>query len=623
MSRKPPPPRARPGTKLRPKASTRVAVKAAALTGRAIWAGPAGIAGAVVLVVQLIWRTAYLVQGYFVQDDFLMLHLGGTSALTPGYLAQDYSGHLFPGGFLIAFVEARVAPLSWPAAYVPVVLMQLGAGVLMWMVLSRVLGGRWERVPLLVVFCLSPLSLWSTQWWAVAIQFLPLELCALAAALSYLRWRQDHQIWGWRLTLVFAAGALLFQERGVLVPFLVLAVALVVEPTKGVPARIGVVLRSERRLWLGLVAIVVAYLVVHAWLAPVQPTAAGMHSSVWDLVWNFILRNVATGLVGGPWSGSVIPGAVIIPTLWVTLVSCGIVAGFVAVTARFGGTTARVCWLVVLVDALADVALLFGGRSQYGGLSALPARYAADMLPILVVGLAAAIREVSLPRRFASLLSDERGVRRATACVVVAALYVASAGVTSHRRAPDFFSPDSRSYVETLRADLDAQPAAVIFDSTVPSDVMFAWFGSDDRVSTVISIADPDARFDVPSEQMRMVDDSGHLRSIDLTDPVKAVKGPNPKCGYNVTLTPVVVAMSSPLPVQKYVLQLGYYTNIDDDMVITAGPDTVTVPVTAGLHSVDVVLSTAFSSFTAQLSRSTGTLCLAGAVAGVPTPSSS
>ena len=104
----------------------------APLRGRAAWAGPAGLAAIAVLLVQLVWRGSYLAQGWFTQDDFLVLHLGGTSTFGPDYLFQDYSGRLFPGGFAIAFVEARLAPLSWPAAYVPTLLMELGAGVLMW-----------------------------------------------------------------------------------------------------------------------------------------------------------------------------------------------------------------------------------------------------------------------------------------------------------------------------------------------------------------------------------------------------------------------------------------------------------------------------------------------------------
>ena len=591
------------------------------LRGREASVGSPAVAAVVVLLVQLVWRTYYLAKGYFTQDDFLMLHKGGTSALTPSYLMQNYSGHLFPGGFVFAYAEARIAPLSWPAAYIPVLLMQLAAGVLMWMVLSRLLGSRWERIPILTIFCLSPMSLWSTQWWAVAIQFLPLELCALGAALGYLRWRQDGSRWGWRLTPVFVVAALLFEERGILVPITIAALAVILPRGESLKSRFIGALRRDRMLWLILSAIVAAYLLLHAWLAPVRATGGGGTNDSLDLVTNFFFRNLVPAIVGGPWTGAVFIGSALVPPGWVIVVSCAVVAVTVVYTVRFGGGAAGAAWLMLLAYALVDGLLVFAGRAQYGSLSGLTPRYVADMLPILVITFAGAVRDVAAPPRVSQFFARRGRVdRRVAASIGVAVLYTASAAVTTHLTAPDLYNTAARTYVDNLRHDLATQPAVSLFDSTVPEDVMVSWFGNDDRVSTVYGIAPGAPGFDAPSEQLRIVGPDGHVHPIELANPVTAVKGPSKACGYNVTLNTTLVFMSAHVPLNKNVIQLGYYTNVDDTAVLTAGTETVRFPVHPGLHVVDVVVEAEFDNFTIRLSRTAGTMCLVSVKAGVPQP---
>jgi hypothetical protein len=623
----PPPARAaaKPPAKPRGKARVRQVpsppLQPQLLRWRQAWSGSAGLAAMAVLAVQLVWRGTYLAQGYFTQDDFLVMHLGGTSALGPHFLMQDYSGRLFPGGFAIAFVQARLAPLSWPAAFVPVLLMQLGAGVLMWALLSRLLADRWERLPLLAVFCLCPLTLWSTQWWIVSIHLLPTELCALAAALSYLVWRQDRNTWGWRLTIAFSACGLLFQERAILIPLVVLAVAIAVEPTPGMRRRLLVTLRADQRMWLWLAAVLAVYLLVHAWLAPLVSTGRTSGHQSLTLFANIMFRNFVPGALGGPWSGNVLSGAAIIPPTWAVVVTCGLFAALVAFTVRYGGTTARLAWLILLAYATVDVAMLFGGRSQYAGILGLTPRYTADLVLILVVVLAGVVRGLQPPAAMSSFFDADHGPRRRTiACIAVAVAYAGSTAVTTHHTAPALFNTAGKEYVENLRHDLADQPDAVLYDTAVPASMMISWFGSDDRVSTVYGIAHDAPPFDVPSEHLRIVDGVGHVRELILEHPVAAVPGTAPQCGYNVTLTPTVVRMTEPVTSGKKVMQLAYFTNVDDEGVLVVGGQTVSFPVEPGLHSISVVVRSGFDRFSVRLSHTSGTLCLGAVKAGTPLP---
>ena len=108
------------------------------------WRSAAGAAALVLIGGQLLWRAVLLGRGYFTQDDFLMLTLGA-HRLALDLVLQDYSGHLFPGGFLFAWANTHLAPLDWTLAVVEIVVLQLIASALAWLVLCRLLPGSWWR----------------------------------------------------------------------------------------------------------------------------------------------------------------------------------------------------------------------------------------------------------------------------------------------------------------------------------------------------------------------------------------------------------------------------------------------------------------------------------------------
>ena len=158
------------------------------------WRSAAGAAALVLIGGQLLWRAALLGRGYFTQDDFLMLTLGARP-LSLDLLLQDYSGHLFPGGFLFAWANSHLAPLDWTLAVVEIVVLQLIASALAWLVLCRLLPGSWWRLAVLSVYLFCPLALWPTQWWAVAIQYLPVCIFLFLATWALLHRLQENSRW--------------------------------------------------------------------------------------------------------------------------------------------------------------------------------------------------------------------------------------------------------------------------------------------------------------------------------------------------------------------------------------------------------------------------------------------
>ena len=217
------------------------------------WRSAAGLVALALVAGQLAWRAVLLGRGYFTQDDFLMLTLGGRP-LSLDLLMQNYSGHLFPGGFAIAWLHTHVAPLDWTVAVVEIVMLQLVASVLAWLVLCRLLPGSWWRLPVLSTYLFCPLALWPVQWWAVAIQYLPVSIFLFLAIWAMLHRLQEGSRWSGPLVVLATVAGLLFQERAVLYPVVLGFVAVAYAEAVGL-RRIVVALRGHLVVWVPLVAV--------------------------------------------------------------------------------------------------------------------------------------------------------------------------------------------------------------------------------------------------------------------------------------------------------------------------------------------------------------------------------
>ncbi len=121
---------------------------------------------------------------------------------------------------LAYWLLAHLAPYSWGTVATFVLLLQTAATVVMWLLLTRLLGERWSRVVLLAVFAWAPLTLATTLWWSAAMGLWPHVLCSLLAVWLLVRWRQGDAR---PLLAVLAIVAttvvgLLWHERAVLIP---------------------------------------------------------------------------------------------------------------------------------------------------------------------------------------------------------------------------------------------------------------------------------------------------------------------------------------------------------------------------------------------------------------------
>ena len=71
------------------------------------------IFGLILIAAQLIWKSIFIGNYFFWQDDFHFTELALGHSFTWSYLTYVGAGHLFPGVYAIVWVVSRVALYNW------------------------------------------------------------------------------------------------------------------------------------------------------------------------------------------------------------------------------------------------------------------------------------------------------------------------------------------------------------------------------------------------------------------------------------------------------------------------------------------------------------------------------
>ncbi|MCX6395364.1 MAG: hypothetical protein NTV23_02635 [Propionibacteriales bacterium] len=580
------------------------------------WLSRAGAAALVVLGAQFLWRTILLGQGYFSQDDFLTMasttERHGLSALT-----GDYAGGFSPGGSAIVRASVDLAPLNWTLAAGEVLLLQAAATAMLWIVLTQVLGERWLRLPLLVMFAFSPLTLWSTQWWVLGLELWGATfflLVALWAALGAVRTGDRRR---WVVVVAAVAAALLFDERAVLAPVVVLGVLAITASAPTVRARVATVLADQVLVWVALVLVLAGYAVLRWQVAPL-PLEFG--SELGDVVTGYLRHSIAE-VLGGPWTGNLPATAYLIPFSWTVALSGALLLALVGFSTQYGGPSARLSWALLVVFVAGSVGVLaVSGRADLVASLGLIHRFGAEVAVVAVLCLAGALRDITFPDlTHRGYLLTTAALERTVAVASSVAL-VASAAVTTGFLASNLYHSEERDYVDALRSGLRADPAVVLLDTGVPDEVISTWYGARATVSHVIGVAPENPVFDLPSHTLRIVREDGSLAPVVLDGPVETAPSQDKACGYPVRAAGVLVPMQAEVPAGRWVLRIGYYTSADGFATLLVAGSEQRFAVRSGLHAIDVVVNGGFVNFRMTLDDPVATLCLTNASAGVPRP---
>ena len=576
-----------------------------------------GLLALALVLLQLLWRGRAVSGGFFNQDDFLNLHAARDASLDRAYLLEPLAGELSPVGRLFQWLTVHVGTTNWTSVTVFVLVLQTVAALLTWVVVSQLLPDRWLRIPLFVVALFTPLTLPAVFSWSAASIHLPLTVAALVAATALL----SHQSQGWSsgptVAVIALVVALLSSDRAVLLPvvlFFLLAAAR--EPDAlGVRRRLVDTFRSTPWVWL-LMAVAVVLRLAHGLLgddatslgAPQRASVAG------DVVEQY-LRQVVWGLAGGPWGGHW-TGAVLDPdrggAFALAVLACALAAIPLLRSAR--RPRVRVALAGLGVTVLLSLVMAISTNSDLLALG-MVTRRCADAALYFVLFAAVAFRSARFPRWMHYVVPRSMVL----ASLLVAGALLISSAVTTRAVVPYLENKDDRGFVEAMAAGLLGNPATVLLEDPTPEWIIHPWFGDDARVSTVASLLPEQPLLDVPSEHLRKVDAGGHLREVNLLEPVRSLSSGG-VCAHKVGTSPSEVPFESETASQRQVLQFDYIVGEDAFLRLQAGGAQFRLALKKGMSRIQVPLQGGFDSATFSLDPAAGDLsaCLGLVEVGTP-----
>ncbi len=412
--------------------------------------------GAGLLLVQLGLRAWAAGSSWFFQDDFL-LAAQASRGLSADFLLQEYSGHLMPAGLLMVWLVTWAAPLQWGPPLALMLLLQLATGLVLLRTVLLLLRQRIAALAPVALFALTPLTLNSVLWWGSGLQALPHQLAVVVAVDGHLRWLRGHRRRHAVQSLLGVAGGLLFYEKVLLVPLLLVLLSVLPLARERGWRRLTA-LRDQRAYWGAQGLLAAAYAVLYLALTG-GPDGRRSPPGDWWTVTVEAVRTVTTALVGGPWRvvGDMPVAAHLAPPEGVAAAVGVAVAAFVGWTVLRGGRRALEAWLVLVAYLALDIGLLVSARGPLAPFLASDPRYYADAAPVAALALALALRAVQ-DRDVARTPRTSTSRPRAAAALAAMALVAGGSVVTTVALGQQAERYSARHYVDRLREALQGGP---------------------------------------------------------------------------------------------------------------------------------------------------------------------
>jgi hypothetical protein len=573
-----------------------------------------------VIAVQLVVRAWLILPNAYFQDDFVVLRASREGAPTIDSLMRSGNGHLSPGTYLTGWVLAQF-PGSYLPAAIDLLVLQLLGSVFLWLMLRRAVGDRTSVVVGLATALFTPLMLTTVTWWAAGEVMLALQLAMTAAGYFHLRFLQSRSQW-W---VCGAAGAMvfgyLFTEKALFLPVFLLLLTVLVA-TDGFRHLVRELLRTWL-VWIVYGALAAGYLLVYLRFAEVGHGGAQSVSDALGFVRAQLLDVFARGIVGGPWNGSIAASGQWLPisALGIAVVVQVLVA--IAVVAyRVSGRRSLVAWGVLGCYLGLNVALTVRGRGFFAILLQMDPRYVCDAIPIAALALTVMFSPPrGRPPRVPTWAANRSTV---IACAAVVVLFNSSM-ITTSRVAETLHHHPVTDYVHNARVSLGKEPDAVLYDGFVPQSIMIGVFPDvEKRVSSVLGEYDVDARYDRPSSQMRILDDTGVARPISLVFTQTGEIDDQNKCGVALVAgRSAFVTLNRLIPKGDWVMRVDYYTATSVAVDVTTSGDAQPVGFLSGPRSVFLTVHGGASYVEFASRQGPGTICITGVTVGFPVPGAS
>jgi hypothetical protein len=606
----------------------------------ATWARNRGVVifGLILITAQLIWKSIFISNYFFWQDDFHFLELGLGHSFSWGYLTYDGAGHLFPGVYAIVWVVARIGLYDWVFASAITVISLAAAGLAALRLLRTLFGDRPAILVLLLAYLLCPLTMLDDRWWSAALESLPLQIAifmALNAQVHYVRTNRFRHAIAAAAWLVFG---LLFFEKALILPLVLLGITagfLIEGPW---PRAIGQCLVRYWKSWVLQAMILAVYTVVLSQslrTSTEQPTVSGL-GQAFSFTWELLKDTFVPGALGGPWqwfpiedasyAASAPPGML----AWLAL----IVAAAVILASIALRRYAWRAWAILAGWLLAaDVTPVLLGRAEVLGAGVLQTRYVSDALAVLVICLGLAFLPLDgqpdIRRRPALPVGTQVG--RLAAAGLVGAFVIGSVWSVQDLQTTTS-GVQARIYIDNARAAVAEAPAGtVIVDFPVPATMMIGAFGTYADASKVIGPmedATARARLRWTSSPRGTIDHlmifgaDGRLRQVAIYGQTSAPPTTGRRC-HPATRGRVVATFDAPSDPASRVLRVAYLADSaagGADMTIRYGNTTQRLAVEPGLHFGYLPITGSAASVTITSPAIRG-LCVGDVQAGAIIPS--
>jgi hypothetical protein len=591
---------------------------------------------AVVLIgVQLALKGALLAGGYFRQDDYHYLDRAAASGFGWSYLMLVDSGHLLPLGQLIAWLQSRLAMYDWPVTAGVILLLLAAASFAMLRMLLTIFGRRPGILIPLGIFLFCPLTLAGADWWAVAIEILPLEAATFLAVDAHVRYLRNGRLRTATAAAAWLAVGMAAMEKGAVVPLLLLALTV----AYFVPR-----LRDVGRYWRawaiygGVLACYAAVFVIQLRTSTVQPGNPGSAGHVFGLVKTMVLTSLLPGALGGPWHWATGSGYDQAAPPVVLQVASWAVALIVVVATCIWRRRAWRAWAILAgwIVAADFVPVIVGRLGGYpASLLGAQTRYLTDATGVLALCAGLALLPLAGEQdAYRSGLGRFRpgALRRPLAITSAALVCVVAAGsVWSLERlqsVSNVTTATARSYIATAQtAVADAPPGTVIVDAAVPAVIMdVGLFWNHALTSDVIgAVAAPSQDLTwrqtlhgVVADPM-IFDAQGQLWPATVTGQF-AWPGPRVKTGpfarqncWQVTAAGTSVPLLGSVYRYAWTIRVAY-TGSASGLAVGFGGDESTVALTPGTHV--AYLTEIGGGKAVTLRKIGGDLCVTGVTVG-------
>ncbi|MCG5216237.1 hypothetical protein [Streptosporangium sp. KLBMP 9127] len=439
-------------------------------------------AAIVLVVVQLVWRGGLLDQAYFFGDDLTLTGRASDPGPLLDYLTNLYAVHVMPVGLAVVRVVTALDAYNWTLAAASLLIMQAGASLAVYRMLSVVFGRRPAILLPLAFYLFTPLTVPAFHWWAAGIQAVPFQIAIAMSVATHVTYLRDRRLpdalktGGW---LLLGLGS--FHVKAVVALPLLLLLITVLYFSGGRPLR---VLRANLPVFAWGIGLVLAYSAIFlAQLGELTqsakiPTGAQVGSFAGELL-GITFPTLAIGGPGEWFSVMAAPATAVLVLAWTVII------GLVLVTLYVRRGAWRAWLIMVLYLPLVDLAPVILGRGEVLTL-AREVRYLADSAPVLALCLGLAT--LPLAGEAAPYRRRLPGLRVVSGVLIVAV--VAFSAVSAQRYVSGLAAErvEIKEFLAAARSTLARTPESTdVYPQRLPQDVLVFGVVDEDLSSRTLS----------------------------------------------------------------------------------------------------------------------------------------